>query len=96
MVVYSIILKIAMIIMKMPNTLWRLNSKLCGSRKISISPPRREFGILVGWRVQKPRKFQRGGGLTVKLSSRWFSSIQYRPAAVIVRKLLLTDFGGTL
>ena len=35
------------------------------------------------------------GGLTVKVSSRWFSSIQYRPTAVIVRKLLLTDFGGT-
>ena len=34
------------------------------------------------------------GGLTVKLSSRWFSSIQYQPTAVIVRKLLLTDFGG--
>ena len=44
---------------------------------------------------QKPRKFQRGGGLTVKLTSRWFSLIQYRPTAVVVRKLLLADFGGT-
>ena len=35
------------------------------------------------------------GGVVVKLTSRWFSSIQYRPTAVVVRKLLLTNFGGT-
>ena len=41
---------------------------------------------------QKSRKFLRGG---VKLTSRWFSLIQYRPTAVAVTKSLLTDFGGT-
>ena len=28
-------------------------------QKISIHPPRRELEIPEGWRVQKPRKFQR-------------------------------------
>ena len=45
--------------------------------------------------VKSPRNSRGVGGLTVKLTSRWFSSIQYRPTAVVVRKLLLTDFGGT-
>ena len=50
---------------------------MCGSRKY---PYRHHRG---NW------KFQRGGGLTVKLTSRWFSLIQYRPTAVVVRNCYL-------
>ena len=64
-------------------------------QKISIPPPE-------GWWGQKAQEIPEGGGgegggwvLTVKLTSRWFSSIYYWPTAVVVRTLLLTDFGGT-
>ena len=48
-----------------------------------------------GGGVGSPGNSRGVGGLTVKLTSRWFISIQYRPTAVVVKKLLLTDFGGT-
>ena len=65
-------------------------------QKISIPPPRRELEIPEGWGGSKAQEIpEGGGGLTVELSSRWFSLIQYRPTAVVVRKLLHTDFSGT-
>ena len=48
---------------------------------------------------QKPRKFQRGGGVDGQIKFQMVQSdsvpAQYRPTAVVVRKLLLADFGGT-
>ena len=65
-------------------------------QKISIAPPRRELEIPEGWGggVKSPGNSIGEGGLTAKLTSRWFSSILYQPSS-LVRKLLLTDLGGT-
>ena len=37
-------------------------------QKISRPPPWRELEIPVGWRGQRPRKFQKGGGLDHKIT----------------------------
>ena len=43
---------------------------MCRFQKISRPPPRRELEIPGRWGGQKPRKFQRGGGWTIKSLSR--------------------------
>ena len=58
------------------------------------TPTMEGIGNARGVGGQKPKKFQRGGGggLTVILTSRRL--VQFN-AALVVRRLLLTSFGGT-
>ena len=65
---------------------------MCGSRKYPYPHHGGNWNFQRGGGVKSPGNSRGVGGLTVKLSSRWFSPIQYRPTAVVVRKLLLADF----
>ena len=57
-------------------------------QKISRPPPRRELEIPGGWGGQRPRKFQKGGGLDHKITCQGVNIISF---PTCVRTLLLTD-----
>ena len=72
---------------------------MCGFQKISIPPPYawRELEIPEGWQGSQAQEIPEGwggggGGADGQINYKWFNSIQQRPTAVVVRKLLLTDF----
>ena len=58
-------------------------------QKISIPPPRRELEIPGGWGGQRPRKFQRGGGVGGKIH---FQMVGNRSTHFVRQKAPLTHY----